>query len=382
MRPDWEFLFTFFIYSLRAIMALFWGVFLLFYGRRSRPNIPLGIGFILIGLVYLRNSFVRFPMLDACDVYNPLSYLVLIFIAPLVIFYAYFSIGEKRSVKHHLAHFIPFVSVFVLWVCLQFSGEGRILFSYSLNELVGHFGTHPLHVSFYLLLIVVFVTQVFVYSFLALVRFIRVGRDYKLHGLSLRPVRLLIVLSLLYMIYTLVCVGFMSYNNALHFGLGFNIFVPVVITIMSVISTQLILPLKTDLSFMDDSSERISPVYTGLIDEDKLEADRKLAAEIKVLFEEKEIFRLPHLVLQDVASELKTNRTYISTYVNNHYGCNFKQFLSRYRIDAAKELLLHTDLDIQEIANRVGFNSRASFYNAFKEYVSAELSPTEWRKQL
>jgi YesN/AraC family two-component response regulator len=97
--------------------------------------------------------------------------------------------------------------------------------------------------------------------------------------------------------------------------------------------------------------------------------------------EERELFRIPQLTLDDLATALNSNRSYVSTNINKFCGCNFKQLLIHYRIDAAKKLLLNSELDIQSIAEQAGFNSRMSFYRAFNENVTTDLSPTEWRKQ-
>ena len=379
MQTDWNFLFTFFIYSLRAIMSLFWGITLLFMSKRSYQNLPFGIIFFLVGLVYLRNGFVRLPILGAYDVYNPSSYVILILIAPLTIFYTYFVFGERHTLKHKLLHFIPFGLIALLWGALELSGTPRVPVSYSLNKLLVHLSDYPLHVGFYLLLISVFIAQVLCYFTMALRRLLHVRKIYRKHGLSLRPVTLLTVMDFLFLIYPLMCVFFMSYYNDLNFGLVFNIFVPVVITVISVINLLLVLPLKTDLGFMDNPEQRITSDYTSIIDREKVEANSLMFERIKALFEEKEIYRLPHLTLQDLVMEMDTNRTYLSGCINSYYGCNFKQLVCRYRIEAAKELMLHTDLDIQNIINKVGFNSRSSFYNAFHENVCNDLSPSEWR---
>ena len=382
MEPDWDFLLTFFIYSLRSIVALGWGITLLLLSRRSRQNLPLGIVFILIGLVYLRSGFVRLPILDTCDVYNPSSYIVLILIAPFTLFFAHLALGEKHALKERLLHFIPLVSVALLGAMLKLSGEPDAPVSHTLNEFVVHFGSHPLHVSYYLLLIFVFVAQVLCYFTIALMRFLYVWKIYKSHRLSLRPVKMLIAVAVLFLIYTLTCVFFMSYYNNLHFGLAFNIFVPVIITAISVLNIRLVLPLKTDLGFMDNPEQRIAPEYASVVDVEKIEAEKLMFEKIKELFEEKEVYRISHLTLQDLAEEMSTNRTYLSGCINRYYGCSFKLLVCRYRIEAAKGLLLHTDLDIQEIMTKVGFNSRSSFYNAFRENVCDNLSPSEWRQQI
>lgn len=380
MQPDLYFLLIFFSYSLRAFAALFWGVFLLSIYRRSLQNLPFGIIFAIIGLLYLRNAFIRLPALEACDVYNPLSYLVLIFIAPFTIFYVWFAFRDKRSKKDYLMHFIPFVLAALLWLIVELSGVSHIPFCYSINDVFGYAGEYPVYVVFFLLLMVVFIAQVLTYFSVALARILQIRKNYKSHGLSLRPLTAMIIMDCLFLSYPLVCVVFLSYNNALLFGVIFSFVIAAVITTISVLNINIILPLKTDLGFLDEQQQDAAVIRTDEIKDVQDNPDEELIERIIDLFEHKKMYRLPHLTLQDVAVELGTNRTYVSACINRHFGCNFKQLLIRYRIEASKELLKNTSLDITAIAFEAGFNTRASFYRAFKENIDSDISPAEWRK--
>lgn len=380
MQPDWFFMLIFFSYSLRAFAALFWGIFQLAIYRRSLQNLPFGIIFTIIGLLYLRNAFIRLPALEACDVYNPLSYIILIFIAPFTIFYVWFAFRDKRSKKEYLMHFIPFVLVALLWRIVELSGVPHIPFCYSINDLLGYAGQYPVYVIFFLLLMVVFITQVLTYFSVALTRILRIRKNYKSHGLSLRPLTAMIIMDCLFLTYPLVCVVFMSYNNALLFGMIFSFIIAAVITTISVLNINLILPLKTDLGFLDEQQQDADIVRTDEIREEQDNPDEELIKKILVLLEHKKMYRLPHLTLQDIVVELGTNRTYVSACINRYFGCNFKQLLIRYRIETSKELLKNTSLDITTIAYEAGFNTRTSFYRAFKENVDRNISPADWRK--
>src|SRR4029434_1902328 len=61
-------------------------------------------------------------------------------------------------------------------------------------------------------------------------------------------------------------------------------------------------------------------------------------------------------------------------------GVNFTEYLSRVRIEKAKNLLLNPNLRISEIAYEVGFQSLTHFNRVFKK-VAGE-SPTEYRMRL
>ena len=48
------------------------------------------------------------------------------------------------------------------------------------------------------------------------------------------------------------------------------------------------------------------------------------------------------------------------------YGVSFKQKLLETRIEIAKDLLCNTDLPINEISKKVGYDYVSSFYKVFK----------------
>ena len=61
-------------------------------------------------------------------------------------------------------------------------------------------------------------------------------------------------------------------------------------------------------------------------------------------------------------------------------GVNFTEFLSRVRIEKARNLLLNPNLRISEIAYEVGFQSLTHFNRVFKKLLGQ--SPTEFRAHL
>jgi len=61
-------------------------------------------------------------------------------------------------------------------------------------------------------------------------------------------------------------------------------------------------------------------------------------------------------------------------------GINFTDYLSRVRIEKAKNLLLNPNLRVSEIAFEVGFQSLTHFNRVFKKLLGQ--SPTEYRAQL
>jgi len=86
------------------------------------------------------------------------------------------------------------------------------------------------------------------------------------------------------------------------------------------------------------------------------------------------------LELGQVAKAVNTSKFYFCKIFKKMTGVNFTEYLSRVRIEKAKNLLLNPNLRISEIAYEVGFQSLTHFNRVFKRILAQ--SPTEYRGQL
>jgi AraC-like DNA-binding protein len=86
------------------------------------------------------------------------------------------------------------------------------------------------------------------------------------------------------------------------------------------------------------------------------------------------------LSLDQVAKAVNTSTFYFCKMFKKATGLNFTEYVSRVRIEKAKNLLLNPNLRISEIAYEVGFQSLTHFNRVFKKIVGQ--SPTEYRDQL
>ena len=79
-----------------------------------------------------------------------------------------------------------------------------------------------------------------------------------------------------------------------------------------------------------------------------------------------------------MATELCTNRLYVSTAINEEMGISFSDYINRKRVNYAI-LLMRTNpqMTIYEIADLSGFSSDKSFYRNFKNITGK--SPKEMR---
>lgn len=86
------------------------------------------------------------------------------------------------------------------------------------------------------------------------------------------------------------------------------------------------------------------------------------------------------LSLGQVAKAVNTSTFYFCKMFKKVTGINFTDYLSRVRIEKAKNLLLNPNLRVSEIAFEVGFQSLTHFNRVFKKILGQ--SPTEYRTQL
>ena len=81
--------------------------------------------------------------------------------------------------------------------------------------------------------------------------------------------------------------------------------------------------------------------------------------------------------LEDVASAMRMNASYLSALFSQTTGVKFHQFLEQVRLSKAKELLRDPRNRVGQVARAVGYASPDAFRHAFK--ADEGLSPEAWR---
>lgn len=98
------------------------------------------------------------------------------------------------------------------------------------------------------------------------------------------------------------------------------------------------------------------------------ELDKQTLTErLRQLIYEEQIYLYPHVNRNSVAASMRTNRTYLCNYIRKVYGQTFPEYIATLRLNAAIEMLQdkHHSMDIQSVAEAVGFMNYSSFYRAF-----------------
>jgi AraC-like DNA-binding protein len=93
-----------------------------------------------------------------------------------------------------------------------------------------------------------------------------------------------------------------------------------------------------------------------------------------------ELFLDSELTIKEVALTLDCSPRDLSRVINEQLEMTFLEFVNSYRVEYAKKTLIKkTRMTILDIAMAVGFNSKSTFYSAFKKYTGT--SPTEFKNE-
>ncbi len=89
------------------------------------------------------------------------------------------------------------------------------------------------------------------------------------------------------------------------------------------------------------------------------------------------LYRDSSLTLGKLADKLNISQHHLSQIINEQTQGNYFYLLNYYRIEQAKQLLLHTDMSVTEVSYDVGFNSKSSFYTEFKNQTKC--TPSQFK---
>lgn len=139
-----------------------------------------------------------------------------------------------------------------------------------------------------------------------------------------------------------------------------------------------------------------SELYTILDMEQKVEklywyyelwldsAKESKVSQSKTIAEKARIYIQAHymegdLSITDISEELYINQTYLRKMFKEEMGMTLLEFITKYRMHMAKQLILTTDYSLTQIAEKVGYNDVSYFSKCFKRYY--KVSPKHMTKK-
>lgn len=129
------------------------------------------------------------------------------------------------------------------------------------------------------------------------------------------------------------------------------------------------------VQFSEDKNTTVSKYEkSGLT----IEEASRIRSKVEMALENDKLYRNNALGLNDLSQHIEEDRYKVSQVLNEYLQKNFYALLNHYRIKEAKELLLEQPfLSVKAVMYEVGFNSKTSFYSAFKKETG--LNPNDYR---
>lgn len=127
------------------------------------------------------------------------------------------------------------------------------------------------------------------------------------------------------------------------------------------------------------AEEKLQATGNGNSNGNGIKDEEKIYKRLKELFEKEKIYKQPDISSRKLARILKTNTSYLSAIVNSRFDDSLKTVINRYRINEARRLLTTPEFlhfSIEGIAEEVGYKSRSTFYQSFKQITG--LTPTQY----
>nr|WP_247687190.1 helix-turn-helix domain-containing protein [Pseudoalteromonas luteoviolacea] len=97
------------------------------------------------------------------------------------------------------------------------------------------------------------------------------------------------------------------------------------------------------------------------------------------LFEKEQLHLNNELSLNGLAKELDLTNNQTSELLNDHLGTNFYEFVNKYRVQAAAQMLQLAckKTKVSDLYLDAGFNNKNTFYREFKK--TFDMSPGEYK---
>lgn len=114
-------------------------------------------------------------------------------------------------------------------------------------------------------------------------------------------------------------------------------------------------------------------------DDDRWEV---LFQRIEHLMQQQQLFLQPALKVDEIATQLNSNRNYVSKAINTVHGDSVSHYINHYRLRYFKEKVLTPagkQYSLDALAMESGFNSKASFNRFFK--LQEGITPSQYRDQ-
>lgn len=364
-------------------VTFFWSILLNFQlGSSHSAKRFLGKFMLACVVVYLTHFLYFTRLTGLVQLFEPFYQLASLSVYPL--FYIYFRllfVEKNFSIRKHGRYLILPILIAIPYSILALSlpGDVFIQWLYRVEPLPAHPALKLLKI-FSAIIAVAYVTQVL---FTVTANLKLINSHQKKAGNYFADFHVIRSQNIVVLNIVLVVCGLTSIILSI---LGRKYFISEMlgITLASIIFSTMLFT----IGWLGIRQRAVNPTFEensvqpiGIPEDFPLDHRTQLLEKISNLFKNEHIYLNIKLTIQDVAQTVGTNRTYVSSIINQQYGVNFCTFVNNYRIEELERLLKsHPELTNQLLAENCGFGS----VDSLKRAVNAKtgLSVTQWKATL
>lgn len=143
------------------------------------------------------------------------------------------------------------------------------------------------------------------------------------------------------------------------------------------LNTFLFISRRKNSNHFSGSQDLVRYANKKITDEHALALTERLQ---KIILED-ELYKNPDLKLNDLAKKINISGHQLSQLLNDNLGKSFAAYINEFRINEACELIVNDrGIKLEAIGYEVGFNSKSTFYTAFKKHKLT--TPMHYKEQL
>lgn len=371
------------IWSVLIVVFVFQGIFILFSiliskSRRKRiENRVLVVLVVVLLWMLLEFLCVRNKINLGLSFFYGTRYGSWLVLGPLVFFYfRAIAKAKKRLTKQDVLHFVPFVIFVIVLPLLLGDTLNQRQIDYGMLSVFDHrqkiiAPTEYLYSYVFMGQFLSFATYL-MFSLLLIRKYsIQIRQEYAQINTKVKWLRLFILSFILMFIFTAIFLFLLLKTDIYRRHMDYLYVIPVGLLFYAI------------GYFLVDENwaplEEKRPKYANSTFDQKKRLD--YVKKLETLIKEESLYLNPNIRLRDLAKRMDMSSHHLSQLLNQHYNASFFDFINKYRVENAKELIKnHPERILIHIAFDSGFNNKTSFVNSFKKFE--QTTPSRFKEDL
>ncbi|GMN08901.1 helix-turn-helix domain-containing protein [Croceitalea sp. MTPC9] len=345
---DFNIYLLFFFSALGVLNGLILAGYFLFFAKPKHiSNTFLGLLFLILSIRIGKSVFFYF-MVDLSGVFIQIGITACFFIGPFLYFYIKSVMRPINNINRSWIYHIAFLLPLILIVGIRYPYFDHL-------HLWQDYFMNLVYLEWFLYLI--FSGVLLVPAFQKLF-----DKSLRMKAIDIWVINVFVGTALIWIAY------FSSYYTSYMTGaITFSLLTYLLILLLVFSRKKQSVLFKNAFSYVDKKIEETRAT--------------ELLESLDELMRTKKLYKNADLKLAEVAKQIALSTHQMSQLLNDNLGKSFPNWLNEYRIHEAKELIRsHDKYSIESIGYECGFNSKSTFYTAFKRIT--QTTPSQFKEGL